>query len=415
MTAPRAREQADPPSPPDRRPPRRGGGSSPSPCTCASAAGRPAGSARPCGARRGLVRSARALAAAALLALSGALALPATAQAAVLVSNIGQSTDTADFLDVDEADQSLQFTTGGTTGDSHNLDSVEVAIEEFISAEMAVSLYSDASGVPGSSLFTFTNPTGGVTSGAVNTFTAPDNTTLTGGTPYHIVVSSPSVSGTFVRVHLERTNSDAEDDAGEDDWGIGNFGYSLSGTTWSSSSRVMKIRVNGTAAGDTPPPLSTDATLSGLTVAGGGSNLTLSPAFASGTEDVHGGGGLRHRRGDGDAGDDRRGRDVRIPRLVRRRARRRGHRHGRPPGGAGGGRERHQGQGDGRGRHHDQDLHGDGHPGDPDLLAERRRPVVRRGHGGARDRLLLDGYSSEPELRRLVRHDVLGRDQRLHD
>ena len=33
MTAPRAREQADPPSPPDRRPPRRGGGSSPSPYT----------------------------------------------------------------------------------------------------------------------------------------------------------------------------------------------------------------------------------------------------------------------------------------------------------------------------------------------------------------------------------------------
>ena len=81
MTAPRAREQADPPSPPDRRPPRRGGGSSPSPSTCASAAGRPAGPARLCGARRGLVRSARALAAAALLALSGALLLPATAQA----------------------------------------------------------------------------------------------------------------------------------------------------------------------------------------------------------------------------------------------------------------------------------------------------------------------------------------------
>ena len=80
MTAPRAREQSDPPSPPERRPPRRGGGSSPSPCTCASAAGRAAGPARPRLARCGLVRSARALAAAALLALSGALALPAQAQ-----------------------------------------------------------------------------------------------------------------------------------------------------------------------------------------------------------------------------------------------------------------------------------------------------------------------------------------------
>ena len=79
MTAPRPREQRRPPSPPDRRPPRRGGGSSP--CTyAASAAGRPAGLARLRGVRRGLDRSARGLAAATLLALSGALALPAQAQ-----------------------------------------------------------------------------------------------------------------------------------------------------------------------------------------------------------------------------------------------------------------------------------------------------------------------------------------------
>ena len=78
MTAPRAREQADPPSPPDRLPSPRGGHPSPS---TASAAGRPAGFARLAGARRGLVGSARALAAAALLALFGGLALLATAQA----------------------------------------------------------------------------------------------------------------------------------------------------------------------------------------------------------------------------------------------------------------------------------------------------------------------------------------------
>ena len=78
MTAPRAREQCRPPSPPDRRPPRRGG---PSSSQTASAAGRPAGLARLAGARRGLFRSAGALAAAALLALSGAVALPATAEA----------------------------------------------------------------------------------------------------------------------------------------------------------------------------------------------------------------------------------------------------------------------------------------------------------------------------------------------
>ena len=76
MTAPR--EPHRPPSPPDRRPSPRGGHPS---SQTASAAARPAGFARLAGARRGLVHSVRALAAAALLALFGGLALPATAQA----------------------------------------------------------------------------------------------------------------------------------------------------------------------------------------------------------------------------------------------------------------------------------------------------------------------------------------------
>ena len=78
MTAPRPREQADPPSPPDRLPPRRGGRPS---YKTESAAARPAGFARLVGARRRFLRSARTLPATALLALSGLLALPATAEA----------------------------------------------------------------------------------------------------------------------------------------------------------------------------------------------------------------------------------------------------------------------------------------------------------------------------------------------
>ena len=110
MTAPRAREQSDPPSPPDRRPPRRGGDSSPS-AYAASAAGRAAGRARPRGARRGLVRSARAVAAAALLALTGSLALPASAEAqtvTALVSNLDQTANTATATGI----VSQNFTTG---------------------------------------------------------------------------------------------------------------------------------------------------------------------------------------------------------------------------------------------------------------------------------------------------------------
>ena len=85
MTAPRPREPRRPPSPPDRLPPRRGGGSSS--YTYAVSAPGPAGApARQPFARHGLVRAARALAAAALLALSGALALPAQAQTTCTVT-----------------------------------------------------------------------------------------------------------------------------------------------------------------------------------------------------------------------------------------------------------------------------------------------------------------------------------------
>ena len=72
MSAPRARDQADPPSPPDRPPARQGGSSSP---------------------------HLYAVCAAALLVLSGALALPATAEAqtaTTLVSDIGQGTHSTD-------------------------------------------------------------------------------------------------------------------------------------------------------------------------------------------------------------------------------------------------------------------------------------------------------------------------------
>ena len=79
MTAPRPREQRRPPTPPDRLPPGRGGRSSP--CCLCGIRRRPARLARLPPARFGLARFARVSAAAALLVLSGTLALPATAEA----------------------------------------------------------------------------------------------------------------------------------------------------------------------------------------------------------------------------------------------------------------------------------------------------------------------------------------------
>ena len=78
---PRARERAGPQSPPDHRATRRGGGSAP---YHTSAVGPPSAPATRRGLRPALTRSARALAAAVLLALSSALAVPAQAQTCTL-------------------------------------------------------------------------------------------------------------------------------------------------------------------------------------------------------------------------------------------------------------------------------------------------------------------------------------------
>ena len=291
MTAPRTREHANPPSPPERRPPRRGGGSSPSPYIYASAAGRPAGPARLFGARRGLGRSARALATLAMLAILGALLLPATARAqtvTTLVSNIEQDTHSFFNRSAMGQDRAQQFTTGGNAG-GYNLDSIELKVTSYENAVVTVSLHAESSGNPEStSLFTFTNPTAGVVADSDNTFTAPDNTTLMASTAYYIVVGgADDPDETSNSFSLATASSGDEDEGGAvnsegtADWEISNNNLSLlTGTGWETSSRPHMIRINGTAAGGGTPTLSTDATLSGGTVTAGSTTLVT---FASGT------------------------------------------------------------------------------------------------------------------------------------
>ena len=234
MTAPRAREQADPPSPPDRLPPRRGG--RPSAETYSAA-----------GARRGLLRSARALAAAALLALCGGLALPATAQAQTfeeLVSNIDLSRDTSLTLSTDLYSQ--RFTTGPSSS-SYPLTSIEMKVHSVrTSPTMAVTVRSDNSGAPGSVHATLTSPTPLVVGN--NTFTAPSGTTLNGNnTRYHVVVGGTDVV-------ISGVSSDRQD--GSQGWTIANGFRPSAGTGWGPvHNRVsLQIRVNGPQIVGLPPP-----------------------------------------------------------------------------------------------------------------------------------------------------------------
>ena len=173
----------------------------------------------------------------------------------MLVSNLGQFGQTTGF-DGLSSDYALQFTTGDNAG-GYDLESVDVRLGAYENATVTVTLHSVSSGNPAStSLFTFTNPTSGITANAVNTFTAPSNTTLTGpNTSYFIVVTGAESTGTTHSLQLGWTSSDDEDNEGADDWAINDDGHGRLGTdNWTTSGFMLQIRVNGSAksGGGTP-------------------------------------------------------------------------------------------------------------------------------------------------------------------
>ena len=212
--------------------------------------------------------AARALAAAALLALSGALALPATAEAQqadeVLLSNTGQTTESS-TLTVGGGEHSQGFTTGSNT-DGYVLSSVEldVATVPNTSSDATVELWSATTGTtpePNALIATLTHSSGTWATG-VNTFNAPEGTSLVAGTTYFVFVS---YSGTAPIAALRYTASSSADAGGAADWNIGQL-YSRARTfenPWMAQSETwIHFRINGTVV--IPPEL--EMTLQGLEV-----------------------------------------------------------------------------------------------------------------------------------------------------
>ena len=248
MTAPRARERSDPPMPPDRRPPRRGGGSSPS-TYGASAAGRAAGFARPPLVRRGLVRSALALAAAALLLLSGALALPATAEAQTaitLVSNIGQGETSGSSR---SARVAQRFTTGPNLA-GYNLTGVDIVSTTATSFTVEVCPTDSVTGLPitdwcDDELYGG-NPTVG-TQHFTNLVSQYFPITLYPDRTYAVVMTPSGDSQGY-----GYTTVDAVDAGEEDGWSMdaGSF-FEDSEGKWDFSDDALRIAIKGTV---TPIP-----------------------------------------------------------------------------------------------------------------------------------------------------------------
>ena len=251
MTAPRLREQHRPPAPPDRRPPRRGGGSSSS-TYAESAAVRPAS----------LVRSTRMLAAAALLALSGALALPATAQAQeiALVSNMSESGDTIATvnpvgfqiggIDRRESRSAQRFTTGPNPA-GYSLQSVVLNLSTNLGSGnvVHVAIHEDSSGNPGTLLVVLDNPAdpfGNDPGTAGNrTFSAPSPLSLGANAQYWVVLKNTR-SGTGANNYGVRLTP-SHNETTTQGFNIRNSYHGGTPGNWSESSQfVVKVEIRGT-------------------------------------------------------------------------------------------------------------------------------------------------------------------------
>ena len=213
---------------------------------------------------------------AALIALSGGLAVPTTAQAqsaGVLVSNIEQ-TDASFTAQVNaNVVRAQQFMTGSNSG-GYTLSEIVVNIRAASAGTPAFALYTSTSDdKPGTKVVDL----GGESSTAgEQSFTPASATTLSASTKY--IIAFYMTSGA---AHLQTTTSNAVDPGASPGWNINTTSlYSTnSGTDFNSFDNEIEIAVKGTAVGGAPP--SSDATLSGLTVTAGGTDLVT---FASDTE-----------------------------------------------------------------------------------------------------------------------------------
>ena len=209
-----------------------------------------------------------------LLALSGLFTVSAfpgvggLAHADVLVSNLGQTTNSEE--NVTDGDAQAQLFGTGSNAAGYDLTSVEVDVASVpdTPASVTASIYLDSFSRVGAKVFDLANPA--TFSVGANVFTAPPGASLSANTGYFVVVAYDTTTS----FGLNGTNSDDEDSEGATGWTI--HGTHLregvmagSFTSWEAFTTILKIKINGSAtpvAGDTTAPVLRSATTTTLEV-----------------------------------------------------------------------------------------------------------------------------------------------------
>ena len=205
----------------------------------------------------------------AAFALLGLLALPSPASAQTtitLVSNTGQAD--GDTGGLGSNDHAQAFTTGGHAA-GYKLTGVDIefaSVAAFATA-YAVSIWTDSSGSPGTSVGTLTRPAS-LTHTALNSYTSSSGIDLAASTTYFVIVDSSSGE----RNSLQNTASDSEDTGGQSGFSIANGSVYRTRTAttgaWTAYTQSKKIAIKGYAktATDTTAPAFASAAANGTSL-----------------------------------------------------------------------------------------------------------------------------------------------------
>ena len=173
--------------------------------------------------------------------------------AVTLVSNTGQTTSTnaviVGVVLANKHSSAIKFTTGSATN-VYTITEASVKLGTVGANSIPkVSIYTSTSGLPGTLVFTFTNP-GSIVSG-LNTFTAPADSTLAGSTDYFVVLESDSSSA----YNIATTASTTDDAGAATGWSLGDsrHGRSTDGGAWTDqgTDSIPQVAIKGS---DQPPP-----------------------------------------------------------------------------------------------------------------------------------------------------------------